>query len=220
MFAENKQTPTTPYASALVQGQTASGVFRGCWSFDCSGMGMMMGGSDCGLPMSSLRTVGGLQDTDGDGLADVDEYRYGTNIFLYDTDGDGLNDALEIRIGSCPTMYDPDSDGDGMADVWEEHFGFNPQNPVDANADPDKDSLVNRDECFLGTNPIDDDTDADGLRDGQELKCGTQPCNLQKKTSFMKTHYFHSHQFRSNVIDTIRIWERVKAETDLIPQVD
>ncbi len=148
-------------------------IFRGCWSF---GGGMS---SEYGVPsFASTTTVGGFLDSDGDGLADIDEYGHGTNPFLYDTDGDGLNDALELRIGSCPTMFDSDSDGDGMADVWEAYFHLNAQNPVDANADLDQDGLINRDECFLGTNPLDEDTDGDGLRDGAERKAGTQPLNV------------------------------------------
>ena len=121
MARTKKQTPITLYASALVQGQTASGVFG---SFDDSELGMMTGGSECGLPVSSLRTVGGLQDTDGDGLADVDEYRLGTNPFMYDTDADGLRDGQELKCNTHPS--NPDTDNDGLPDGTEVRLGTPP----------------------------------------------------------------------------------------------
>jgi|GEM_PF-3013073 len=46
-----------------------------------------------------------------------------------------------------------DTDNDLMPDAWEQQWGFNPQDPLDANQDPDGDKLSNRDEYFLGTNP-------------------------------------------------------------------
>lgn len=40
------------------------------------------------------------QDTDGDGLTDLDEIdKYGTNYFKADTDGDGINDGEAVKRG-------------------------------------------------------------------------------------------------------------------------
>lgn len=41
-------------------------------------------------------------DTDSDGLADGDELRFFTNVFLPDSDGDGLRDGDEVKNGTNP----------------------------------------------------------------------------------------------------------------------
>ena len=43
-----------------------------------------------------------MLDTDGDGLADGEERRIGTDPMLADTDGDGLEDADERMRGTDP----------------------------------------------------------------------------------------------------------------------
>lgn len=71
----------------------------------------------------------GTGDADGDGLADVEEWRAGTNPFVSDSDGDGIPDAWEVANGLCPT--DPadacgDSDGDGLSNDLEYRLGTDP----------------------------------------------------------------------------------------------
>lgn len=71
-------------------------------------------------------------DTDGDGLSDDFERRYGlTSPSVADSDGDGVVDSAEDsdedglgalgeqRSGTDPT--DPDTDGDGTSDALEDH---------------------------------------------------------------------------------------------------
>jgi S1-C subfamily serine protease len=41
-------------------------------------------------------------DTDGDGLSDIDEAKYGTNPNKADTDGDGFKDGVEVMAGYNP----------------------------------------------------------------------------------------------------------------------
>ncbi|HEX2749387.1 MAG TPA: hypothetical protein VHM91_15365, partial [Verrucomicrobiales bacterium] len=61
----------------------------------------------------------------------------------------------------------PNTDGDSLPDNWEmQHFGNLAQ--VDS-GDPDNDGLTNREELLHSTNPNDDDTDHDGLKDKVEL---------------------------------------------------
>lgn len=51
----------------------------------------------------NLEVKDGMQDTDGDGLADALEYIYGTDPTRIDTDGDGYTDAEEIlELNSDP----------------------------------------------------------------------------------------------------------------------
>ncbi len=52
-------------------------------------------------------------DSDGDGIPDADEARYGTDPNNPDTDGDGLGDGVEVLAGTDPTnprSYIPDTD--------------------------------------------------------------------------------------------------------------
>ena len=72
---------------------------------------------DTGLP---------LQDTDGDGLGDIEEnYKYGTNITNPDTDGDGMQDGWEVWW-----MARDSHTGEWLLD---------PNDPTDAYSDPDND---------------------------------------------------------------------------------
>jgi hypothetical protein len=73
-------------------------------------------------------TVG---DTDYDGLDDLDELTYGTDILCIDTDCDNLNDAFEVKIGTDP--LDDDSDDDTYLDGIEVIAGTD---PMDANDYP------------------------------------------------------------------------------------
>ncbi len=90
-----------------------------------------------------------LSDTDDDGLSDAEEVRLGTSPTRKDTDGDGLTDAKEVAgwlftygfyaDGSpketmvYPDPFMPDSDFDGLTDLMESIYGFNPRVPDSAN---------------------------------------------------------------------------------------
>ena len=100
-----------------------------------------------------------LADTDGDGLSDFEEkegwhvsYTISTGTVAYDVqsnpevvdyDGDGKNDAEEKTAGTDPNRGDTDCD-----DAYDTNDGFEIDN---------------------GLNPLNFDTDSDGVSDGEEI---------------------------------------------------
>jgi hypothetical protein len=131
-------------------------------------------------------------DDDEDGLTNAAEDDAGTDPNLADTDEDGLTDGEEINeIGTSPLSADTDSDGvldgdevaqgtdplDGLAAVPTEETPVTEESPaaeptpasaVAAPGDSDGDGLEDAIEVELGTDPVDLDTDDDGLTDGDE----------------------------------------------------
>ena len=84
---------------------------------------------------------------------------------------EGASGIASIRIAPAGV----DTDGDGIPDDYEIAHGLNPNNPVDALEDPDRDGLTNLQEYLFGTDPHNADTDGDGLTDGDEVARGHQP---------------------------------------------
>ncbi len=90
-----------------------------------------------------------LFDSDDDGLIDSEEVNIGTDALRKDSDGDGLMDTEELKgwlftyafqpdgtpresmVYSDPLM--PDSDFDGVTDLQEKIYGFNPNVPQSSN---------------------------------------------------------------------------------------
>ncbi|MFK5976232.1 MAG: FISUMP domain-containing protein [Sulfurovum sp.] len=123
-------------------------------------------------------------DTDGDGFDDGNETRAGTdplnpcdpnpNAGICDRDSDGLTNAQEGIIGTDPS--NPDTDGDGFIDGTGEYKASpysDPLNPCDptllaGTCDRDFDGLTNNEEGVIGTDPINPDTDGDGVKDGTD----------------------------------------------------
>ncbi len=128
----------------------------------------------------------GLQvvDSDGDGLPDDEELKYGLDPYDYssngfcsdlvyvrngfkcpsacssglryvDSDYDGLSDCDETMIGTHP--YQMDTDLDGIPDGLEYRLGLSPLDPTDRNGDPDSDGIINFDEALRNTSPFKND---------------------------------------------------------------
>jgi len=139
---------------------------------------------------AQLNTDPKKKDTDGDGIDDAKEVGSDIKSPLdsdldgiidaldtvddSDSDNDGLIDVQEIKLGSNPN--DVDSDNDGIND--NEEIGKNIDDPLDTDNDgilnlldddDDNDGLKTKYEIKIGTNPLNTDTDADGLSDKDEL---------------------------------------------------
>ena len=108
-----------------------------------------------------------LEDWDGDGLVNVEEFMWRTDPWNFDTDDDGVGDKLDFastRRHLLPIKRLPifsDGDGDHMPDWWEVMNGLDPDYPGDAAGDPDFDLLVNVDEYIYDLDPNNKNTDGD-----------------------------------------------------------
>ncbi|MCI0746415.1 MAG: HYR domain-containing protein, partial [Verrucomicrobia subdivision 3 bacterium] len=67
------------------------------------------------------------------------------------------DDATNISscMFSVTVVGNSDTDGDGMPDVWEQTYGFDPNNAADASGDADGDGMTNVDEYRADTGPLD-----------------------------------------------------------------
>jgi hypothetical protein len=100
---------------------------------------------------------------------------YAVGVAAYDSSGVIGPTARAIARYGDMTDYS----GDGLPDAWAEAWGVS-----DANADPDRDGLTNREEYELGTNPLHADSDGDGFYDGEELEAGADPCRPTDRPPF------------------------------------
>ena len=122
------------------------------------------------------------EDDDNDGISDLDELAMGHDPTSPDTDGDGFCDGAEAVSGVCeagPDAFplDPsahaDTDGDGMPDTITGTSTSVPALVEDTDDDGDgledaseTDTGTYVDGSDTGTDPLNPDTDSDGVCDG------------------------------------------------------
>lgn len=110
-------------------------------------------------------------DRDGDGLNDEMEKKLHTNPLVNDTDADGIDDGAEYQYWSNRAKNESNDNLAPNGDV--DHDGT----PNILDQDSDNDGLTDGEELKLGTDPAKSDTDGDGIDDGTELPTGTDPLN-------------------------------------------
>lgn len=170
----------------LPRSTTPPGSNLSAFSIDTSGtfaptIGDVVTGSDrapdgAGSVAAFTYTVGARApetlDSDQDGIPDRQEVAAGTNPGKADTDEDGVNDGDEKTAGTDP--LDADSDDDGLIDganLTLSSTTTRAQN-LTKKVSPTSDLGTQRvwvGEASLGTGPVLNDTDSDGLLDGAEV---------------------------------------------------
>ncbi len=150
--------------------------FEGIYPMDVAVADTDGDGLDDGAEMIDWGSDAMTPDTDGDGLSDGAEVNlWNTHPLVGDTDGDGLLDGAEIATyGTDPLAAD--SDGGGVIDGLEVLVdGTDPNDPLDDYVDSDADGLRDAEEVLRGTDPLNPDTDGGGDLDGAEVAAGTDP---------------------------------------------
>ena len=146
-------------------------------------------------------------DSDGDGLLDGEEHQIGTDMFDWDTDDDGLSDAEELQTYfTDPNNVDTDGDGaDGQilyraAGTAPTLSGYAGANTIACLSDCEEALSFSTQGNFVGnpldeTDPLQKDTDGDGIQDNVEFIPG---CNATNTNSGLALVDGYANSFDSD----------------------
>ncbi len=136
---------------------------------------------------SDIIEINGTYYHHPDKLFDIEEiWIYGTNETDPDTDGDGMEDGWEYKYGRTKLRkfikwHDNEFNTKWIHIINKDYkcilpdivpielWVINPLDQDDKYLDPDGDGLTNWEEYLLGTDPLNIDSDSDGLPDGWEM---------------------------------------------------
>ncbi|MDE0954594.1 MAG: hypothetical protein OR994_07945, partial [Candidatus Poseidoniales archaeon] len=110
----------------------------------------------------------GIVDSDGDGYVDSEDDFPNENTQWLDSDGDGRGDnpaGFDADVFPEDVLQWSDSDSDGLSDQFEVLIYFT--DPLDS--DTDDDGLLDGIEIERGSSPLLNDTDGDGFLDNEDL---------------------------------------------------
>ncbi len=103
-------------------------------------LGFLIRGSGRVDDIKTRKDIPANQDSDGDGISDIDEITiYGTHPYKVDSDDDGINDQEELNYWGA--NWNADLDGDGLINLLD--------------SDADNDGISDGTEVAQGTNPSD-----------------------------------------------------------------
>jgi len=106
--------------------------------------GFLIRGSGRADDIKLLSDMPASWDTDGDGIADIDERGiYGTDPHIVDTDRDGLNDGDELAFWGNNWDIDYDSDGlNNLVDIDSDNDGASDGSEIVEDSDPGDNSSI------------------------------------------------------------------------------
>lgn len=161
-------------------------------------------------------------DSDGDGIPDYYEEQMGTDPFSEFSDDDQLDDALEMMLGFDPLSSD--TDGDGVSDDQEDNDGdgLTILQELDLGTylwtdDSDMDGIKDGDEVNVyETDPLNPDSDGDDIIDGDELKLGTDPSNTDSDNDGIPDNHERFLQTREETVNNVErpVVNRVEVELE------
>jgi hypothetical protein len=144
-------------------------------------------------------------DSDGDLLTDYEEHvTYKTNPLLNDTERDNLTDYMEVKVyHTSPFLFD--TDGDNLHDWYEINTAYN--------VTLTKGTYGAVESVKIGyfyfddhTDPLNPDTDNDGLTDGEEWENGVEYMNETEVELYPYVNFRWTHPLDADTDEDCVAW--------------